>query len=199
VTHTQTHILVGKCGQNVGTAGSHLPACLTARGAWGSLSPRSAENCDHCGDSGGHGNTGSVFGGCLTHQPTANNCCCQCSPAASTIRFAVLPSNREAVIFPHRPREEIRDGLSRGLSRTRMARRSFIHHRQAEQPSAVGAEAQQLPFRLPPHSGVVRITGQRRLNSRRSVVPALQRQAAALIHSGARRPTPGSRPLLRRT
>jgi hypothetical protein len=32
------------------------------------------------------------------------------------------PRHHEAVIFPHCSREEIRGGLSRGLSRTRMAR-----------------------------------------------------------------------------
>jgi hypothetical protein len=48
------------------------------------------------------------------------------------------------VILPCRPREEIRAGLSRGLSRTRMARRSFVYGCQAEQPSAVSAEAKRI-------------------------------------------------------
>jgi len=42
------------------------------------------------------------------------------------------PRHREAVVFPHCPREEIRSGLSRGLSRTRMARRAFVQHGQAK-------------------------------------------------------------------
>jgi hypothetical protein len=40
--------------------------------------------------------------------------------------------HREAVIFPLCPREEIRGGLSRGLSRTRMAWRSLVQRGQAE-------------------------------------------------------------------
>ena len=42
------------------------------------------------------------------------------------------PRHREAVILPCCPREQIRDGLSRGLSRTRMARRSFVQRGQVE-------------------------------------------------------------------
>jgi hypothetical protein len=47
------------------------------------------------------------------------------------------PRHREAVIFrycprEYCPREEIRGGLSRGLSRTRMARRSLVQRGQVE-------------------------------------------------------------------
>ena len=57
----------------------------------------------------------------------------RCFPALNHIwGKQAPPRHREAVIFPHCPREEIRSGLSRGLSRTRMARRAFVQHGQAE-------------------------------------------------------------------
>ena len=42
------------------------------------------------------------------------------------------PRHREAVVFPDCPRKEIRGGLSRGLSRTGMARRSLVQRCQVE-------------------------------------------------------------------
>jgi hypothetical protein len=70
-----------------------------------------------------------------TRSPKTSARSSSCRACSSGLLFLALlhiwgkdapPRHREAVIFPCCPREEIPDGLSGGLSRTRMARRSLV-------------------------------------------------------------------------
>ena len=50
---------------------------------------------------------------------------------------------------PHCPQDEIRGGLSRGLSRTRMTRRSFVQRGQIEEVTGGPGHSQHVESRLP--------------------------------------------------